>query len=236
MLEAANLTKRYGDKTAVANLNLRIEKGEIYALLGPNGAGKTTTISLFLGFAEPDTGLALIGGVDAQANPLETKRKLAYIPERVSLYDHLTGIENLSYFTALSGRGSLGTDELSAMLADAGLQIDAHNQRVETYSKGMRQKVGVALALAKGAEALLLDEPTSGLDPAASFEFAEVLRSLAERGVAVLMATHDLFRAQEVATRIGLMRDGVLVRELTRDELADADLQSLYLDHMQEAT
>jgi ABC-2 type transport system ATP-binding protein len=166
---------------------------------------------------------------------LETKRLLAYIPEQVMLYKTLSGLENLAYFTALAGRDDYGEDDLRGFLAQAGLQEEAHARRVATYSKGMRQKVGIALALAKDAKALLLDEPTSGLDPSASFEFSALLRALSGRGVAVLMATHDLFRAKEAATRVGLMRGGRLVRELSGAALAEADLEALYLEHMRGA-
>ncbi len=235
MLEAIQLTKKFGAHTAVDRLNLTIEAGEVYALLGPNGAGKTTTINLFLGFTTPDTGSAKVGGLDVQQAPLETKRLLAYIPEQVMLYKNLSGLENLAYFTALAGHSGYSDTVLQDYLAQAGLQAEAHTRRVSTYSKGMRQKVGIALALAKGAQALLLDEPTSGLDPSASFEFSALLRRLSTDGVAVLMATHDLFRAKDVATRIGLMRDGQLVRQLTADELAHTDLEQLYLSHMQAA-
>ncbi len=235
MLEAIDLTKTYDNTVAVDRLNLKIQPGEVYGLLGPNGAGKTTTINLFLGFTEPNTGTAKVGGLDVQVAPLETKRLLAYIPEQVMLYQNLSGLENLAYFTALAGHDHYGDTDLRGFLGQAGLQAEAHTRRVSTYSKGMRQKVGIALALAKEAKALLLDEPTSGLDPSASFEFSELLRGLSKRGVAVLMATHDLFRAKDVATRVGLMHSGHLVRELSGDELRDADLQAIYLEHMRGA-
>lgn len=234
ILEAQGLTKCFDNHKAVDQLDLTIGAGEVYALLGPNGAGKTTTINLFLGFLRPDAGQALIGGVDVQQEPLRTKQSVAYLPEQVALYPDLTGLQNLIYFTALSGK-VLSHDVLEGYLARAGLQPSAVGRRVSTYSKGMRQKVGVALALAKGARALLLDEPTSGLDPAASFEFSELLRGLAAEGVAVLMATHDLFRVQEVATHVGLMRDGRLVQQLAGDALRAADLESLYLEHVRDA-
>ncbi|MEM1269001.1 MAG: ABC transporter ATP-binding protein [Bacteroidota bacterium] len=235
MLEAIDLTKTYNGTPAVDGLNLVIQPGEVYGLLGPNGAGKTTTINLFLGFTQPDAGTARVGGLDVQQKPLETKHLLAYIPEQVMLYRNLSGLENLAYFTALAGHDHYSDSDLRQFLSKAGLQQDAHDRRISTYSKGMRQKVGIALALAKEAKALLLDEPTSGLDPSASFEFSELLHELSGQGVAVLMATHDLFRAKDVATRVGLMRDGRLVQELTGDELAKADLEALYLEHMRGA-
>ncbi len=235
MLEATDLSKEFDGVRAVDRLDLRIGPGEVYGLLGPNGAGKTTTINLFLGFLRPTNGTARVGGLDVQQAPLETKRQLAFIPEQVALYRNLSGLENLAYFTALAGRRDYDDAELRHFLEEAGLQEDAHGRRVGTYSKGMRQKVGIALALAKKARVLLLDEPTSGLDPTASFEFSELLRQLSQSGVAVLMATHDLFRAKDVATRVGLMQDGRLALELEGEELAHADLEAIYLDHMRGA-
>jgi ABC-2 type transport system ATP-binding protein len=231
MLTTEQLTKRFNGTTAVDSLDLHIAPGELFALLGPNGAGKTTTINCLLGFLKPDGGRAVIDGLDVAAEPLETKRRLAYIPEQVNLYGHFSGVENLAYFAELGGHHYSDTD-LRRFLADASLQPEAHDRRVSGYSKGMRQKVGIAIALAKQAKALLLDEPTSGLDPSASHEFSQLLRKLRERGVAILMATHDLFRAKEDATRVGIMRHGKLVHELTAAELSHADLEKLYLETM----
>lgn len=231
-LEARGLTRRYGNQLALDSLDLRVRPGEIYCLLGPNGAGKTTTINLFLGFLEPDSGSAFVAGLDVAAHPIQTKRHLAYIPEQVMLYGNLTGLENLEYFAGLAGKASVGRDRLREILVESGLQPGAVDQRVSGYSKGMRQKVGIAVAVAKEADALLLDEPTSGLDPKASNEFSELLDRLRARGVAVLMATHDLFRAKETGTRVGIMRHGRLVTERETAELDHADLERIYLDHM----
>lgn len=232
MLRAEKLTKRYNGTFALKELDLRVDPGEIYCLLGANGAGKTTTIQLFLNFVQPTAGRALVADMDVTEQPLETKRRLAYIPEQVMLYPHLTGRENLEYFAALAGHDRYGREELRAYLRRCGLREDAHDQRVSTYSKGMRQKVGIAIALAKQAGALLLDEPTSGLDPEASNEFSVLLGELREQGVAILMATHDLFRAKEIGTRVGIMRKGVLRVELDPSGLDHADLERLYLEHM----
>jgi ABC-2 type transport system ATP-binding protein len=232
MLEAINLTKNYSGNIALDSLNLRIESGDIYCLLGANGAGKTTTINLFLNFIEPSSGEAKINGLDVTKNSLESKKHIAYIPEQVNLYKNLTGLENLEYFTSLAGKTDYSNEDLRQFLLDAGLQSDAINNRVSTYSKGMRQKVGIALAVAKKAEVLLLDEPTSGLDPSASNEFSELLTKLSKQGVAILMATHDLFRAKETGTRIGIMKHGKLVAEMTTDEIGHADLEKIYLEHI----
>jgi ABC-2 type transport system ATP-binding protein len=232
MLEAISLTKRYGGHTALEALTLRVDPGEVFCLLGANGAGKTTTINLFLNFIEPTSGTARINGIDVTAQPLETKKYLAYIPETVMLYRNLTGLENLEYFSALAGRPDYTRPQLLEFFKRVGLQGDAADWRVGTYSKGMRQKVGIAIALAKGARALLLDEPTSGLDPKASNEFSGLLKQMSDDGVAVLMATHDLFRAKESGTRVGIMKHGVLVRTLSTTEVGHADLERIYLEHM----
>ena len=232
MLEAINLTKAYNGTKALDALNLKIEPGEVFCLLGANGAGKTTTINLFLNFIEPTSGAAKIKGIDVTAQPLETKKHIAYIPEQVMLYKNLTGLENLEYFSALAGHDKYSRAELLGFFDQVGLQREAAERRVGTYSKGMRQKVGIAIALAKQAEALLLDEPTSGLDPKASNEFSELLKKLSSKGVAVLMATHDLFRAKESGTRVGIMRHGTLRATLKTEEIGHADLERIYLEHM----
>lgn len=231
MLEAINLKKAYGDNEALKGLDLTVNSGDIYCLLGANGAGKTTTINLFLNFIEPTGGTAKVCGIDVTEQPLETKKLLAYIPEQVMLYGNLTGMENLRYFAQLGGH-DYSPDEYREFLNRVGLQPDAIDQRIKTYSKGMRQKVGVAIALAKQAKVLLLDEPTSGLDPKASNEFSQLLLQLKADGAAILMATHDLFRAKETGTRIGIMNEGRLVRELSTDEVSHADVERIYLEHM----
>lgn len=228
MLEAKNLTKRYGSHTALNKLNLTIKPGEIFALLGQNGAGKTTTINLFLGFIEPSEGSASINGISVAEHPQEIKQFLAYIPETVMLYPNLTGIENLEYFSSLAGF-DYSKKELGALLITAGLQQQAFEQRLGGYSKGMRQKVGIAIAVAKKARVLLLDEPTSGLDPKASNEFSEILKRLATMGTAILMATHDIFRAKEVATHIGIMKEGNLKSVINARDISANELEALYL-------
>ncbi len=232
MLEAVKLTKRYNGTTALDDLTLQVRPAEVFCLLGANGAGKTTTINLFLNFVNPTSGQALINGIDVVKEPLETKKYVAYIPETVMLYRNLTGLENLEYFTALAGRTDYSREQLRGFFARVGLAATAGDQRVGTYSKGMRQKVGIAIALAKGAKALLLDEPTSGLDPKASNEFSELLKQMSGDGVAVLMATHDLFRAKESGTRVGIMKHGTLVATHGTDEFSHADLERVYLEHM----
>jgi len=234
MLEAQALTKRYNGVTALDALTLTVAPGDVFCLLGANGAGKTTTINLFLNFIAPSSGVALVNGLDVTREPLETKKYLAYIPETVMLYRNLTGLENLEYFAALAGKPDLSRARMLAYFAEVGLAAEAADRRVGTYSKGMRQKVGIAIAIAKGARALLLDEPTSGLDPKASNEFSDLLRRMSANGVAVLMATHDLFRAKESGTRVGIMKHGTLVAQHTTDEFGHADLERVYLEHMRD--
>lgn len=228
MLIANNLTKKYGEKIALNNLNLNIKTGEIFALLGQNGAGKTTTINCFLGFIKPTSGEATIHGISVTNNSSETKQYIAYIPETVMLYPNLTGVENLAFFSSLANFKYSKAD-LSSFLMKVGLQESVHHQAIKSYSKGMRQKVGIAIAVAKKAKALLLDEPTSGLDPKASNEFSEILRELSANGTSILMATHDIFRAKEVAHRIGIMKEGNLVSEIEAKNISANELEQLYL-------
>ncbi len=228
MLIAENLSKTYGDYKALNNLNLKLNKGEIFALLGQNGAGKSTTINIFLGFVKPTEGVAKINGISVVDHPEETKKFIAYIPETVLLYPNLTGVENLKFFSSLAGF-DYDNEALTNFLSKAGLQADAHHNRLGGYSKGMRQKVGIAIAIAKKAKVLLLDEPTSGLDPKASNEFSEILKELASEGTTIFMATHDIFRAKEVTDRIGIMKRGNLISEINADEISANELEKLYL-------
>lgn len=231
VLEAKQLRKEYPGKVALQGLNLQINAGEIFCLLGQNGAGKSTTINLFLGFIQPTSGAAFINGLEVATNVTKVKEFLAYIPENVMLYPNLTGLENLALFSSLAGF-DYKKDELMHYLVQAGLPAEAAGRRVGGYSKGMRQKVGIAIAVAKHASVLLLDEPTSGLDPKASNEFSELLLKLSDLGTAIFMATHDIFRSKEVGSRIGIMREGELVDVLPAAALNANELESLYLNYM----
>ena len=228
MIIAKKLTKQYDSKVALNNLDLHIKQGEIFALLGQNGAGKTTTINCFLGFIEPTNGEALINGLIVNENTLETKKSLAYIPENVMLYPNLTGVENLSFFSTLAGF-SYSSNELKNFLDRVGLNPEAYERPVSSFSKGMRQKVGIAIAIAKNAKVLLLDEPTSGLDPKASNEFSIIIKELAEKGTSILMATHDIFRAKDVANRIGIMKQGNLSSIVESKNISTNELEDLYI-------
>lgn len=233
MLEAIDLTKDFGSTRALEALSLWVAPGEVFCLLGANGAGKTTTINLFLGFVSPTSGSVRVAGIDVANSVQSARARMLYIPEQVALYGELTGLENLAYFATLAGVRNVQSSRLKAALVEAGLSDGAHDRRAGTYSKGMRQKVGIALAIAKNADALLLDEPTSGLDPKASAEFHELTIRQRDRGAAILMATHDIFRAREVGTRIGVMRDGRLRRVVDCASLSATELEALYLEEME---
>lgn len=231
MLQTVNLSKSYGADTALHKLNLTVQPGEIFCLLGANGAGKTTTINLFMNFIQPTSGQVFINDLEVSKKAQATKKHLAYIPENLNLYGNLTGLENLQFFAGLGGeQPDKGT--ATQLLQSVGLQTDAIQKRVSKYSKGMRQKVGIAIAKVKQADNLLLDEPTSGLDPQASNDFAQLLQEMRENKVAILMATHDLFRAKETGTHIGIMKAGELIHSLKSDEIKLNDLEQLYLETM----
>ena len=232
LLLAQALTKKFQSQIALSELNLSVHQSEIVCLLGANGAGKTTTINLFLGFLEPTSGTATVDGLDVSSNLAEARAKLSYVPEQVSLYPSLSGLENLDYFIKLSGKKQQEESYLRELLDQVGLDQTAADNQVKSYSKGMRQKVGLAISLAKKAKALLLDEPLSGLDPSAANEFSNLLRKLANNGTAVLMATHDLFRAREISDRIGIMKSGCLVQELSSEGFDQASLEEIYLEQM----
>jgi ABC-2 type transport system ATP-binding protein len=234
MLEAIDLSKRYEDGyLALDHLNLKVQPGEIFCLLGANGAGKTTTINLFLNFIEPTSGTAKINEIDVTKDPLEAKKHVAYVSENVMLYGNFTARQNLDFFTKLGGRNDMSKDEYYDVMRRVGLQEKAFEQRVKAFSKGMRQKVGIAIAITKNAPAILLDEPTSGLDPKAGAEFQDLLRQLREEGKAILMSTHDIFRAKDISDEVAIMKEGHLVMKKTKEELEHEDLEKLYLEYMQ---
>lgn len=226
MLKAVNITKSYNGKIALKDVSFEVSKGEIFCLLGQNGAGKTTTINIFLGFINKDSGQAFIA--DKEIEKDETNQLTAYIPETVQLYGNLSGVENLNFFSRLAGF-NYSTSELEDFLSKTGLQEDAQHNRLSSYSKGMRQKVGIAIALAKNAEVIFMDEPTSGLDPKATSEFTKICKQLAQMGKVIFMATHDIFNAVELGTTIGIMKEGVLAQQLKASEINAEQLNQLYL-------
>jgi ABC-2 type transport system ATP-binding protein len=202
----------FGSNSVLRGLDLTVRRGEIYALLGGNGAGKSTTLSALLGFIVPKSGTVRVCGVDPVADAQEARAQMAYVPENVSLYDHLSARENIGYFLALA-TADRGPDAIDAALDAVGLAREAWDKRLAGYSKGMRQKVAIALALARDVPVLLLDEPTSGLDPRAVLEFKRLLDTARARHVAVLMVTHDLVSAVDIADRIGFLGEGRIEEE-----------------------
>lgn len=233
MIKAEALTKIYEtNHLALDALHLEVKKGQIYTLLGANGAGKTTTQNLFLGFIQPTSGQAYIDAIDVSSSPLEAKRKVAFLDENVMLYENMTAIQNARFFVNLGKKVPIKTSTIEACLAQAGLQADAWRKKCGGFSKGMRQKVGLAIVMAKDAPAIFLDEPTSGLDPRAATELMNSLRMLRDEGKAILMNTHDIFRARQISDCIGIMKDGSLLRELTHKEAEKIDVESLYLEYV----
>ncbi len=232
MIAIKEVSKSFKDHVAVRDLTLEIKKGEILGLLGANGAGKSTTINMILGFTKPDSGTITVNNINAITQSKNARQEIGYIPENVNLYPYLSGLENLDYFCKLAGI-KYSTSELGDYLSRCGLQTEAHHKRVSSYSKGMRQKVGIAIAYAKKATVLLLDEPASGLDPLASNELSVLLKEMASNGTSILMASHDIFRVREVCDRIGILKNGVLVKELKSDAVSAGELETLYIQYMQ---
>ena len=234
ILEAQNLTKVYEDGLcALDHVSFAVKEGEIFCLLGDNGAGKTTTINLFLGFISPTEGTALINGIDPTKDPLAAKQYVAYLSDVVMLYPNFTARQNLDFFARLGGRHNLSRNDYYDVLRQVGLQEKAFEQKLKGFSKGMRQKVGLAIAIVKEAPAVILDEPTSGLDPKAANEFLEILHQLRAQGRAILISTHDIFRAKEIADTVAIMSEGKLLANKTREQLQHENLEKLYLDYIQ---
>ncbi|MEE4301546.1 MAG: ABC transporter ATP-binding protein [Pseudomonadales bacterium] len=206
-----------GGRSVLRGLDFEVAPGEVFALLGGNGAGKSTTLLTCLGLIDADRGTVEVLGASPRTDGERIRRSLAYLPEQAQLYPELDAYENLGYFLELAAV-PFDRRALDEALDTVSLQADARTQRLETYSKGMRQKVAIALALLRGTPLLLLDEPTSGLDPLAVDEFDALVHRLGDAGIAVLMVTHDLYGATRVASRLGLLREGRLSRIFERDE------------------
>ncbi|MBV7257602.1 ABC transporter ATP-binding protein [Pacificimonas sp. WHA3] len=209
-LEAKSLSLVREGNAVLDGVSFTVARGEIFALLGGNGAGKSSTLLTFLGFLKPSGGEVLVNGQSVTGDVAAARGAIAYLPEAASLYGHMTAYENLDYFLDLAGKPA-GRADLDAALDRVALPAEARTRRLRSYSKGMRQKTAIALALLRETPILLLDEPTSGLDPVAIDEFHDLVKALAGGGQTVLMVTHDVYGACQVADRVGLLRGGKLV-------------------------
>ena len=211
VIEAENLVKRYDGVPVVKGISFSVERGEIFGLLGPNGAGKTTTILMLLGLSDISSGKARVLGHDPAREPLTVKRRVGYLPDQVGFYDNLSASENLRYTARLMGLERAEREgKIRSALGHVGLAEFA-NKRVGTFSRGMRQRLGLAEILMKEAEIAILDEPTSGLDPQATLELLEIIRDLKRRRVSVLLSSHLLERVQSVCDRVALFSEGHIV-------------------------
>ena len=220
VIEAQGLTKRYGRAVAVNGISFTVARGEIFGLLGPNGAGKTTTILMMLGLTEVTSGTVSVLGHNPVRDPLEVKRQVGYLPDSVGFYDYMTAADNLRYTAALIGFDAAEREKRVMGALDRVGLADVANKRVATYSRGMRQRLGLAEILMKDAQIAILDEPTSGLDPQATNELLEMIRSLKRDGVAVLISSHLLERVQSVCDRVALFQTGHIALIGTVPELA----------------
>jgi ABC-2 type transport system ATP-binding protein len=221
-LKASELEVVRGGKTVLSGMSFEIKQGEVFALLGGNGAGKSTTLLTFMGLLKPNRGVAEVLGQSAAEQPDAVRNNIAYLPESAALYEHLTAWENLTYFLSLS-QAKPAPKVLNAALDAVSLPVESRGRPLRSYSKGMRQKVAIALALLRETPVLLLDEPTSGLDPAAVEDFHDIIERLANNGVSILMVTHDLYGACQVAHRVGILRAGQLVDVFEAD--ADGNIE-----------
>jgi len=210
ILKAEKLCVDRGGQRVLDGVSFMVKEGDVFALLGGNGAGKSTTLLTFLGFLVPETGSAKVLGKTVTDDVTYIRQKSAYLPEAANLYPHLSARENIKYFLSLA-KLKRASSEIEAALDEVSLVSEARGRRLSSYSKGMRQKVAIALAILRKAPILFLDEPTTGLDPVAIDEFNQLIRRLAAAGTTVLMVTHDVYGACQVAGRVGLLRNGTLV-------------------------
>jgi ABC-2 type transport system ATP-binding protein len=218
-VETSGLSKAYDGKTVVDNLSLRIAEREIFGLLGPNGAGKTTTILMLLGLTEPTSGTASVYGHNPTREPLQVKRLIGYLPENVGFYDNLTARENLQFIAELNGIGEAEADARITELLDAVGLTDVNELVVGKYSKGMKQRLGIADVLIKRPKVAILDEPTAGLDPEGINQILDLITGLPEKGAMVILSSHQLYQVQKICHRVGIMSQGKLVVEGALDEL-----------------
>lgn len=243
-IETINLTKRYENQPAVDNLSFKVYEGEIFGFLGPNGAGKTTTLLMLLGLSRPSGGYAKVCGFDPLRNARDVKRVVGYLPENVGFYGDLDAIQSLEYVASLNGiQREVSLEKIDELLKLVGLAQDAH-KKVGAFSRGMKQRLGIAEVLIKDPKVLLLDEPTIGLDPDGALRLMELIQSLNnERKITVLLSSHNLYQVQKASHRVGIMIKGSMVVEGTIETLAkekfgvdekEYSLEEIYMKYFQE--
>ncbi len=245
IIEAEELTKVYGSQTAVNHLTLKIQEGEIFGFLGPNGAGKTTTLLMFLGLTEPTSGRVRVCGLNPARDPIRVKQQVGYLPENVGFYDDMDARQNLQFVARLNRiRDEVSSTKIEELLQKVGLNGEAH-KKVGAYSKGMRQRLGIAEVLIKEPKLIFLDEPTIGLDPDGTNRMLDLIRSLSrEKKMTIFFSSHLLDQVQRISDRVGIMIKGRLVavgsiQELAKDKLGvDKErytLEELYMKYFKEA-
>lgn len=229
VIQTKALRKEYGPVVAVKGLDLRVQSGEVIGLLGPNGSGKTTTILMLMGLTEPSSGWARVLGLNPLRDPLSVKRQVGYMPDSVGFYDYLTAHENLDYTGMLAGLDYERRTKRIAEVLDQ-LQLSAvAGKKVGTFSRGMRQRLGLAEVLVKEPKVIILDEPTSGLDPEAAREFLAIIRSLKSQGITILLSSHLLHQVQAICDRILLFHKGEIVLEGTMDDIVKQVIGSTFI-------
>lgn len=245
IVETEELTKKYGSRTAVDHLNIKIEEGEVFGFLGPNGAGKTTTLLMFLGLTEPTSGKAKVMGFDPTREPFKVKERVGYLPENVGFYDDMDARQNLRYIAKLNRiSGDVSEKRINYWLEMVGLSEES-TKKVGTYSKGMRQRLGIAEVLIKEPKLVFLDEPTIGLDPDGTNRMLDLIHSLSrEKNITLFLSSHLLDQVQKICDRVGIMINGNLVaigpiEELAKKKLGlgkeDYTLEEIYMKYFKEA-
>ncbi len=245
IVETEELTKRYGSRTAVDHLNIKIEEGEVFGFLGPNGAGKTTTLLMFLGLTEPTSGKAKVIGFDPTREPFKVKEKVGYLPENVGFYDDMDARQNLRYIAKLNRiSGEVSEKRIDYWLEMVGLSEES-TKKVGAFSKGMRQRLGIAEVLIKEPKLVFLDEPTIGLDPDGTNRMLDLIHSLSrEKNITLFLSSHLLDQVQRICDRVGIMINGNLVaigpiEELAKKKLGlgkeDYTLEEIYMKYFKEA-
>ncbi len=231
MLKIENLTKKFGDKTAVDNLSLHIQKGEIYGFIGHNGAGKTTTLKSVVGILQIDSGNIFIDGINIKENPIECKKKLAYIPDNPDLYDFMTGIKYLNFIGDIFAVPSDERGRQIAKYADA-FELTANlGQSIQSYSHGMKQKLALIAALMHSPKLIIMDEPFVGLDPKSSHTLKQIMREHCDNGGAIFFSTHVLEVAEKLCDKVAIIKEGKLIVSGTMEEVkGNESLEEVFLE------